>query len=283
VPIGQPIADTQAYVLDDRGEPAPIGVEGELYLGGAGVARGYWNRPAETAARFVPDAYGPSAGARLYRTGDRARRLAGGDLQYLGRVDHQVKIRGHRIELGEIETALVESGLVRDAAAVVRDTAAGPQLIAYGVPAEGTASEVAAWRDALAARLPDHMVPGWLIAVDQLPLTASGKVDRQALARRSPSQASARAVAPRDDLERRLHAVWRSVLDADLDDIRVNFFEAGGQSLSAVILARRLSQAFGTELPARAIVDYPTIESMASYLRGARATRVDDSRAATAS
>jgi amino acid adenylation domain-containing protein len=266
VPIGQPIANTQAYVLDDSGEPVPIGEDGELCLGGAGVARGYWNRPADTAMRFVPDPFG-AAGGRLYRTGDRVRRLPSGDMVFLGRMDQQVKVRGHRVEVGEIEASLVSTGLVRDAVVVLRESAAGPQLVAYAVARHNEPPDVAVWRRALQARVPEPMVPSIVVAVDEWPLTPSGKIDRQALALRLPVTPAPGGIAPRDELERRVHAIWSSVLDVHCSDVRANFYDLGANSLSVVILARRLAQSFGADLPFRAVTDHPTIESMAGYLR----------------
>jgi non-ribosomal peptide synthetase component F len=182
VPIGRPVACSQVYLLDQQLEPVPVGITAELYLGGEGLARGYLRRPALTAERFIPDPFGRKAGARLYRTGDLARYLPDGNIEYLGRVDHQVKIRGYRIELGEVEARLAQHGSVRESVVLVReDEQRGTRLVAYVVAAAGKSVSVSQLREHLRRELPEYMIPGQFVMLDQMPLTANGKLDRSAL------------------------------------------------------------------------------------------------------
>jgi amino acid adenylation domain-containing protein/non-ribosomal peptide synthase protein (TIGR01720 family) len=278
--IGQPIPDLQVYVLDGQGEPAPLGVAGELYVGGAGVARGYLNRPALTAARFLPDRFAPSAdgnGApppRLYRTGDRARRFPNGDLEYLGRIDQQVKIRGFRIELGEIEAALNGHAQVRESAVLVReDTPGTKRLVAYVAlhPADeagdAEAAPSVALRQWLQPKLPDYMIPSHFVTLEVLPLTANGKLDRKAL----PAPDSARPdlakayVAPRTELERYLVDIWCDILGLKQVGVYDNFFELGGDSLQAAVLANRVQEELGVGAHVRSIFYAPTVADLSMY------------------
>src|SRR6185369_5353721 len=219
VPIGRPIANTEVYVLDTQLQPVPVGVAGELYIGGAGLARGYWQRAELTAERFIPDSFSGKAGARLYRTGDLVRYLEAGELEYLGRLDQQVKVRGHRIELGEIEVVLGQHERVRQSVVVAReDVPEQKQLVAY-VVSEGVSegeAEISAGelRSYLKERLPEYMVPAFFVALAELPLTPNGKVDRRALPapEHTRSQSEESYVAARTPVEELLAAIWCEVL-----------------------------------------------------------------------
>jgi amino acid adenylation domain-containing protein len=268
-PIGRPIPDLRAYVLDGEGEPAPVGVAGELYVGGAGVARGYLNRPGLTAERFVPDPYGPPGG-RLYRSGDLARRRADGELEYLGRNDFQVKVRGFRIELGEIEAALAAHPAVRDAVVLARlesvgDAAGDARLVAYYTAAAGgEPAEPGALRAHLVARLPEHMVPAAYVRLDALPLTPSGKLDRRALPAPDTMAYATRAYeAPVGEVEEALAAIWSDVLGVEQVGRGDNFFELGGHSLRAVQVTSRVRQALGVEVPLGAVFERPVLAELA--------------------
>jgi aspartate racemase len=264
VPIGRPIANTQAYVLDRHGNPAPIGVVGELYMGGAGLARGYVNRPELTAQRFVPHPFDATPGARLYRSGDLVRWRADGLLDFLGRVDDQVKIRGFRIEPGEIEHVLASHPGVRDVAVVARDTAAGRMLVGYVVPRGSGRVSATELRRHLAEHVPAHMIPSGFVTLGALPLTPNGKVDRRALpAPDGPSRKD--GVTPRDPVEAGLVAIWEGLLG---QTVRVtdDFFELGGHSLLAVRLVQRIEETFGCTLPLAALHAHPTVEALAQAL-----------------
>ncbi len=268
VPIGRPIANTRMYILDRHRQPVPVGVPGELWIGGAGVARGYLNRPELTAERFLPDPFTADPDARMYRTGDLARFLSDGTIEFLGRLDHQVKIRGYRIELGEIESRLREQPGVREAVVIAREDAPGDQrLVAYVVAERGTRAPSAAdLRARLAEVLPDFMLPAHIVFLDALPLTPNNKVDRKALPRPDAVATEPAASAPRDGLEAQIAAVWREVLgsaDVGVDD---NFFDLGGHSLLAVQVHRRLQAALGPRLSLTDLFRFPTIRTLARYL-----------------
>ncbi|RKG69030.1 LLM class flavin-dependent oxidoreductase [Corallococcus sp. CA054B] len=269
VSIGTPLLRTQLYVLDARLRPAPVGVPGELYIGGAGVVRGYLGRPELTAERFVPDAWSSEPGARLYRTGDRARWRADGTLEFLGRVDHQLKVRGFRIEAGEIEAALAAQPSVREAVVVAREDVPGDvRLVAYVVPRPGAAVDVAALRDALAQRLPEHMVPSVVVDLPALPLTPNGKVDRKALpAPGVVRSAKAAFVAPQGQLEEQIAQVWRSVLRVEQVGVHDNFFDLGGHSLLMVQVHTQLKPVLGQDLPLLKLLEHPTISALARFAR----------------
>jgi amino acid adenylation domain-containing protein len=255
VPIGRPAANTVTYVLDAHLRPMPIGIPGELYLGGVQLARGYHARPDLTAERFLPDPF--ADGARLYRTGDQVRLLAGGEIVYLGRLDHQVKIRGVRIELGEIEAALSALPGVRQAVAVVRED----RLVAY-VVGEAVEDDL---RRQLRERLPEAMVPAAFVRLDALPLLPNGKVDRKALP--APDRGPAPGfVPPRTPEESLLAEIWGVLLGLEQVGALDNFFERGGHSLMAVLLTARIEQRFGKSLPLAALFAVPTLESMAALL-----------------
>ncbi|MBJ2348019.1 non-ribosomal peptide synthase/polyketide synthase [Pseudomonas alvandae] len=262
VPIGQPIANLRTHVLDADLSPVPWGVAGELYLGGAGLARSYHQRPALTAERFVPCPF--HEGARLYRTGDRVRQRADGVIEYLGRLDHQVKLRGLRIELGEIETRLVQHPRVREAVVLVQD---GKYLVGYLVlenrdPHEQWQQDVKAW---LLAGLPEYMVPTYLMPLACLPVTANGKLDRKALPQ--PDAAPRQAfVAPQDGLQTALAEIWQDVLGVERVGLEDNFFELGGDSIISIQVVSRARQA-GIHLHPRDLFQYQTVRSLASVAR----------------
>ena len=270
VPIGRPIVNTQIYILDPRLQPVPVGVPGELMVGGVGVARGYLNRPELTAQKFIPDPFSTRPGARLYRTGDLARYLPDGDVEFLGRVDHQVKVRGFRIELGEIEAALSEHPAIHQAVALAREDRPGiKRLVAYVVPEQGPAPTAGELRDFLSQKLPQHMVPTAFVVLDELPLTPNRKVDRQAL----PAPAGDRPemeetyVAPRDRLELQLTQIWETVLDVRPIGVNDDFFKLGGHSLLAVRLVAQIQQRFSQTVPLHVLFQEPTIEHLAGALR----------------
>ena len=266
--IGVPIPDLQVHLLDAGGRPVPVGVPGEMYVGGAGVARGYLNRPDLTALRFVPDPFSGRPGARLYRSGDLARRRADGELEYLGRIDHQVKIRGFRIELGEIEAALAAHPQVRQAVVLAREDQPGERrLVAYLVagPAAGTPPAGPDLRAFLRERLPEHMVPAVFLVLPVLPLTANGKVDRRALPAPVPERPALAggAAAPRNEAEERLAAVWAEVLRIPRAGIHDNFFELGGDSILAIQIVARARRA-GFLLEPRHVFEHQTVAELAA-------------------
>jgi amino acid adenylation domain-containing protein len=247
VPIGLPIANVALHVLDARLQPLPLGVPGELHIGGACLARGYLNQDKLTRSKFIPDPLSGEPGARLYKTGDLARRLPDGTIDYLGRIDHQVKLRGFRIELGEIEAVLAGHPRVRDAAVLLRDDAVGDKyLAAYVAFHAGEHVPVGELRRFLLAQLPEYMVPARFVALDAMPLTHSGKLDRKSLPDPETSAVAADAfVAPRDALEESIAAVWRSVLGVGRVGVHDDFFESGGHSLKVVTLLTRLKDELG--------------------------------------
>ncbi|HZI13113.1 MAG TPA: amino acid adenylation domain-containing protein [Myxococcus sp.] len=270
VPLGRPLPNTEVYVLDAHLQPVPRGVAGELYIGGLGVGRGYLGHPALTAERFVPDPFGPRPGGRLYRTGDRVRQLDTGAIEFLGRVDFQLKIRGFRVELGEVEAALKQHPSVQAAVVLAReDTPGDKRLVAYAVPREGRALEPDALRALLVEQLPEYMVPAAIVPLEALPLTPNGKVDRRALpAPEGASRALDRGyVAPRDELEARLVALWEELLGVQPVGVRSNFFDLGGHSLLAVTLMGRIWSSMGRQLPVAALFQSPTVEHLAQLLR----------------
>ncbi|MFY9744254.1 MAG: amino acid adenylation domain-containing protein, partial [Candidatus Sulfotelmatobacter sp.] len=278
VPIGRPIANTQVYVLDRNLQPVPPGVQGELFIAGAGVARGYRNQADLTRLKFLPnpfagtsaETFAESADSRIYRTGDLVRYLPDGNLIFLGRTDEQVKIRGMRIELGEIELMLSEHPEVREAAVIVEGNSGKPLLVAYVVAREQYATSAAEMGAFLKSRLPVYMVPSSFVFVAALPRTPNGKVDRQALASRSVSleePASVGPIAPRDSMEARLLTIWKEILETESDDVTANFFELGGHSLLAAKLLYRIEQEFQQSLSLAFVFQAPTIELMADWLR----------------
>ena len=268
VPIGKPIANMQHYILDAKGQPAPVGIAGELYIGGAGVARGYLNRPDLTAARFLPDPFSGAHGARMYRTGDEARYRADGVIDYLGRLDQQVKLRGFRIELGEIEAVLCQHPNVREAVVVVRGEAEEKRLYAYVCgELESAATEL---RNFLKQYLPEYMVPVAFIVLDKMPLSNSGKVDRKRLPEPETSRPSMAEsyVAPRTEVERVLAKIWSEVLNVKQVGIHDNFFELGGDSILSIQIIARAHQA-GLQLTANQLFFHQTIAGLAAVAESA--------------
>jgi amino acid adenylation domain-containing protein len=272
VPVGRPIANTRLYVLDPAGEPVPVGVPGELYIGGAGVARGYLNRPELTAEKFVADRFSSGPAARLYRTGDVVRYRADGALEFLGRVDHQVKVRGFRIELGEIESVLAAHAAVAEAVVVAREDRPGDRYLAAYLRPNGAGPAVPELRAFLKERLPDYMVPSTFTTLGAFPLTPNGKVDRRRLPAPDERRAAGRSafLAPRDEIERAIAGVWRDVLRVDEVGVDDNFFDLGGHSLLLVQVQAKLRAALAREIAIVEMFQYPTIRAMATHL--ARAT-----------
>jgi hypothetical protein len=286
VPIGRPVANTQIHLLDPYGNPVPVGVPGELLIGGVQLGRGYLAKPDLTAERFVP----AKGGERLYRTGDLARYLPDGAIDFLGRIDHQVKVRGLRIELGEIESALAGHEAVREAVVLARTDGSGAlgavNLVAYVTPKQGeTAPDLAQLRQLLSRNLPEYMLPSALVILDAMPLTASGKVDRKALPEPERSAVSQERVAPRTDLERLLARLWSETLSVEPGSFGIHdsFFEIGGNSITGAIFINRLQQELGEIVHVVTIFDSPTIEKLAAFLKAeygdgdeaARAVQVD--------
>ncbi|MEV6868896.1 amino acid adenylation domain-containing protein, partial [Streptosporangium subroseum] len=275
--LGRPIANTVVYVLDKHLEPVPVGVPGELFIGGAGVARGYGGRPDLTAERFVADPFGPD-GSRLYRTGDRARWRAGGELEYLGRIDQQVKIRGFRIEPGEVEAALLAHPAVAAAVVVAGEDASGRRLVGYLVPAEVTAGVPSAGelRAFLRETLPDYLVPGVFVELASIPLTPNGKIDRAALPAPEAAwtKASGSFAAPGSPTEEALAGVWAEVLGRERVGVGDGFFELGGHSLLATRVISRVREVFGVEVPLAALFDHPTVAGLAAVVDAATAASV---------
>ncbi len=268
LPIGRPIANTQIYLLDSQKQPVPIGVIGEIYIGGVSLARGYLNRKDLTDEKFIPDPFSNKHGARLYKTGDLARYLPDGNIEFLGRIDNQVKIRGFRIELGEIEAALAQHPGVRETVVIVReDIQSDKRLVAYLVPDQALPTN-SSLRHFLKQKLPDYMIPSAFVVLDAIPLTPNGKVDRRALPApdSSPSDSTS-FVPPRDTFEQQLQRIWSEVLQLTAVGIRDNFFELGGHSLLAVRLMAIIQQQFGLNLPLATLFSSPTIEQLASRLR----------------
>jgi amino acid adenylation domain-containing protein len=273
VPIGRPIDNTQLFILDQQKRPVPIGVRGELHIGGAGVARGYLHLPDETAQKFIPDPFSGAEGGRLYTTGDWARYLPDGQIEYLGRTDDQVKLRGYRIELGEVQAALEAHPEVRESVVLVREDSPGDKrLVGYVVLKSGDATTVPELLRFLRGKLPDYEVPARLMFLDELPLTINGKVDHAALpvptfVRESEHE----AVAPQTEIQRSLAAVWVEVLRIDEPGIYDNFFDLGGHSLLAVQVISRIREVFQVELTVRDLFESPTIGELAEAVERAAA------------
>ena len=269
VPIGQPIANTQFYILDSYLQPVPVGVPGELHIGGTGLAQGYLNRPQLTAEKFIVDPFSTRPGARLYKTGDLVRYRSDGSLEFLGRLDHQVKVRGFRIELGEIETVLGQQPAVREAVVVAREMAAGDKrLVAYVVPDRATTLDLSTLRRSLRNHLPEYMLPAAFVLLDTFPLTPNGKVDRHAL----PAPEQTRPVledafvAPRNRTEESLAEIWGAVIGVASVGVRDNFFALGGHSLLAIQMLSRVRDAFDIEIPVPTFFAHPTVAGLAEAL-----------------
>ncbi|UWU70529.1 non-ribosomal peptide synthetase [Bradyrhizobium sp. NC92] len=276
VPVGAPLPNTQLYVLDAHLQPQPIGVTGELCIGGAGIGRGYINDPAQSRQRFLPDPFSRQAASRLYRTGDLARRRADGTIECLGRADHQVKVRGYRIELKEIENALAEHPSVRAAIVEPRREASGDiRLIAHVVAKPGSRSSASELRDFLKSRLPGHAIPSAFLFLDQVPLNAHGKIDRSALLAPVPPETTGpdAAVPARRFTEKVLSDIWIELLKAESIGVTDNFFDLGGHSLLAGQVMARIARALGVSLPIKTVFEAPTIEGLARRVDQAVATK----------
>ncbi|MCZ6943644.1 amino acid adenylation domain-containing protein [Bacillus mycoides] len=257
--IGKRIPDLEVYILDAYQQPVPIGVDGELYIGGAGLARGYLNRPELTAERFIPHPFSSDPKARLYRTGDLARYLPDGNLDYRGRIDHQVKIRGFRIEIGEIESTLNAYASIKEAVVIVREGQPGDKRLVAYVVGDGN---VGAWREYLKAKLPSYMVPSRFVTMEAIPLTANGKVDREVLPMPEEEQTNSEAVAPRNSNEKILATIWKQVLGVKKVGIHDNFFEIGGDSILSIQIISQASQE-GLKLTPKQMFECPTIAELA--------------------
>jgi amino acid adenylation domain-containing protein len=268
-PIGRPISNTQVYILDEFGNPTPLGVAGELHVASAGLARGYLNRPGLTAEKFIPNQFSKEPGSRLYRTGDLARYLSDGNIEYLGRIDQQVKVRGYRIELGEIESLLAAHETVSLAAVKAHEYPSGEKrLVAYVVPAAGMLPDISELRGFIKEKLPEYMVPSVIITMDALPLTPNGKVDKKALpapeGRRTV--AAAAFVAPQNEFEERIAGIWREALQIEKVGINDNFFDLGGHSLLLLRIHTQLQQACNRDLALITLFKFPTIGSLSRHL-----------------
>src|SRR5947209_4621002 len=267
IPIGQPIANTQAYVLDQWMHLAPARVEGELYLGGAGLARGYLNRPQVTAQRFLPDPFSGQPGERLYKTGDRVRWRRDGTLEFLGRTDQQVKIRGFRIEPGEIESVLEAHPGIRQAAVIVRDDhAAGKQIVAFVASSQDHSPTIQELRRHVKSLLPAYMAPGSYVFVDQLPLNTNGKIDRRSLALMPLPETTPRDVLPVTPAEKALCRIWAEVLKCETVGVEDDFFALGGHSFLAVNLVSQIAQQFGCRVTFNDLFKHPTPRELASLI-----------------
>nr|QEO74875.1 condensation domain-containing protein [uncultured bacterium] len=269
-PIGRPLVNTQLYILDEFMQPVPIGVPGELYIGGLGVTRGYLNRPELTAEKYVPNPFSNQPGSRLYKSGDQGRYLPNGEIVFMTRIDRQVKVRGFRIETGEIEAALVEHPSVLESAVVARaDTTGDKQLIAYVVPDPANPPKISRLRAFLQERLPEYMVPANIVLLESMPLSPNGKIDRRAL----PAPDSIRPeleqelILPRTRLEQFLAQMWTTVLGVEQIGVDDNFFELGGDSIKAAVFTNRLQEELGEIVHIVAIFDAPTIATLADYLK----------------
>ena len=281
VPIGRPIANTQVYVLDPRGQPVPIGVPGELHIGGLGVARGYFKRPELTQERFVLRALDEGPDARVYRTGDQVRFRADGNLEFLGRLDDQVKVRGYRVEPGEIEVTLSQHPAVRAAAVVARETTSEERLlVGYLVLANGPAPSFRELQQFLRAKLPPSMVPSAFVFLDALPLTPNGKVDRRALPLpdRARSEEDTKDLAPRTPTEDMIARIWTDVLGVARIGVHDNFFDLGGHSLRAMQIISRMRRVLEVEIPLRRVFETPTVAGLAEYADLARWSLRDGTR-----
>ncbi|HET9478965.1 MAG TPA: non-ribosomal peptide synthetase, partial [Pyrinomonadaceae bacterium] len=270
-PIGKPNDNVELLILDEHLNPVPQGVTGELCVGGRGVGRGYLNNPSATAERFIPHAYSSVPGARLYRTGDLVRHLPDGNIEFLGRLDHQVKVAGYRIELGEVESMMVQHRAVRECVVVVRPDAHGnARLVAYVVPEQDAQlPDLTALRRYLADSLPLHMIPSVFVSLEKLPLTPGGKVDRRALpAPNTIGNGTGRDyVAPRTAVEEVLAEIWREVLAVERVGIHDNFLELGGHSMLAMRCVSGIRQLFRIELPLRVLFETATLEELAQALK----------------
>jgi acyl carrier protein len=269
VPIGKPIANSEAYILDSNMQPVPIGTTGELYLGGEGLARGYVGQPGMTAEKFVPHPHSTSLGVRLYRTGDWVRFRSTGELEFVGRRDGQVKIRGFRIELGEIERVLMQHGAVREAVVIAREEKlSDKQLVAYIVTdVVEIDTFIEELTESLKQHLPAYMIPSSFMPLVQLPLTANGKVDRAALPAPDEHRREQLYVAPRTETEILIAEVFAEVLEQEKVGLHDSFFDAGGHSLLAIQLIGRIRKAFSIDLPLKFFFENPTVQGVAETVQ----------------
>jgi acyl-coenzyme A synthetase/AMP-(fatty) acid ligase/acyl carrier protein len=269
VPIGRPIANTRIYLLDSKLQPVPIGVPGELHIGGAGVARGYLNRDDLTAGQFIADPFSDKSGARLYKTGDLARYLPDGNIEFLGRIDDQVKIRGYRIELGEIEAVLARHPAIQSTSVVLREDTPGDKRIAAYLVARPQASlDAIAVRKYLKQQLPEYMIPAAFVLIRELPLTPNGKVDRKALPipDQDPRDQGRNQREPRTPAEEKIAAIWAELLRLDNVGIDENFFNLGGHSLLGMKVVARLQEVFHIAISLRQLFEFPTIAALAEVI-----------------
>ena len=276
--IGRPLDNTQIYILNRRLQPCPVGVAGELYMGGDQLARGYLNRPELTAEKFVPSPFSEVPGARLYKSGDLAKYQANGNIEFVGRIDHQVKIRGFRIELGEVEAILLQHPKLKAAIVIAReDRPSDKRLVAYVVARPDVTIAGGELRDFLRERLPEYMIPTAFVELSSLPLTRNGKVDRRALPVPDYALAADHAdfVPPRTSLEESLAEMWGRLLGIERVGVNQSFFESGGHSLLATQLVSHVREAFEVELPLRDFFESPTIAGLAAAIESARNTQVD--------
>jgi amino acid adenylation domain-containing protein len=276
VPIGRPIGNVRVYVMDEEQRLAAVGMSGEIYIGGEGVARGYLNRAELTAEKFIADRFSATPGGRLYKTGDLARYLPDGNIEYLGRKDHQIKVRGHRIELGEIEAIIKQQGWVRDAVVLVSEQGVGgKRLIGYVVAEEERGASMGGLREILEQELPEVMVPTRLIKIEAIPMTANGKTDRKALLAYNNGSLESREayVAPRNPVEEVMAGIWAKVLEVEQVGVFDNFFNLSGNSLLATQLISRIREAFRLELPLRSLFEAPTVADLSLVLSSSEINR----------
>ncbi|MCA9926171.1 MAG: amino acid adenylation domain-containing protein, partial [Anaerolineales bacterium] len=276
VPIGRPIDNIQLYILDAEYQPVPIGVAGELHIGGVGVARAYLNRPALTADKFIPNPFSALPGDRLYKTGDLVRYLPDGNIEFLGRIDFQVKVRGFRVELGEIETRLTEHPDIKEAVVTVHSADTIEQrLVAYISPQPTTSSDLttADLRLYLQDKLPEYMIPSVIVKLEMLPLTPNGKVNRRALPAPQITRADLQMAyaAPRSVIEQQIAQIWQELLQVEKVGLYDNFFDLGGHSLLLVQAHRRLQETLAQEIPLVKLLEYPTVQGVAQYLNHGQA------------
>jgi acyl-CoA synthetase (AMP-forming)/AMP-acid ligase II/acyl carrier protein len=279
IPYGKPIQNASYYILNSCLEPCPVGVPGDLYIGGECLCSGYANEPELTASKFLPDPFGGQPGSRIYRTGDLARFFRDGNIEFLGRIDHQVKIRGFRIELGEVESSLAQHPGVRESVVMAWGEKRGEKtLVAYVVPTAEGGPTVTDLRTFLRDKLPEYMVPSFFLMLDQIPLTANGKVDRRAL----PAPDNARPgleesfVGPRTPIEKALVEIWTDVLGINRIGVNDSFFDLGGHSMLATQLVSRARQAFKVNFPLQRLFSAPTIFSMALTIEEAMIAEMED-------
>jgi acyl carrier protein len=269
ITIGRPIANTTIYILDAHLQPVPIGVPGELHIGGAGVARGYFNRPELTAEKFIPDPFDPASEGRLYKTGDVCRYRPNGELEFIGRIDDQVKIRGFRIELGEIETRLGQHPAVQEAIVLAREDIPGDKrLVAYLIAKRDATLSLDHLRHYLQEYLPEYMIPSAFVVLEQFPLTPNGKVDRRALPIPDPqsSRSQSSILGPRTPTEATLLAIWSEVLRISPISVEDDFFKLGGHSLLAIQVISRIGRAFNREIQLQSLFEHSTIAQLAEYI-----------------